>query len=587
MLSKRTIFVLFIVFLTVPLQAQIPETDHLRFRPQLNTDFYKQINTYNWLGTFTIRNSKPARFNYFVRDRFQSNLLIPAEGNKKWKDEHTLDGLLYWNHWQQKMGLYFYSWYQSDKQVSLSNQFGNHRLGLFWQKRFFNQLELAPYLGYQNAKNRSHVDWGWDTGARLHLDRYHFNNYTADLRASTNLDFYPQRQNKEYDVNSYFTSRFSDFSMDSLFVRWNDLSKEYYVADSIEQVTINERELQNKLFYDLNPTNRLLIQTKLQSREISYFNGRSIFLFENYFRYLHLGRKFNFLFTFRTSDETQDNAGTFTDSRTRQSAFNFDLNYRFNNRHKWTFNFAYVKSQYDTPDSVVNNDDRDEQRFVFNFRFQWQISPLLKLDLLAYAYLFHQMYIYKERSASNNWNRIYKINPRLFYRYGALSNRLSTEVLANYTVYDFDALFQEPRSFVFRKYILSDSLMIRYYTFQYLGAFGRLELEDKGTFFEQEFAQQVLQSYQSEFFTVFLRNKHFLIFQLDVGYTYYRRREWRHVPAKSLNRTLVNSGPYLELSYSILPRINFFASVSYLQVEDSRLPNTHYFSGKLRLNYYL
>lgn len=136
MLSKRTIFVLFIVFLTVPLQAQIPETDHLRFRPQLNTDFYKQINTYNWLGTFTIRNSKPARFNYFVRDRFQSNLLIPAEGNKKWKDEHTLDGLLYWNHWQQKMGLYFYSWYQSDKQVSLSNQFGNHRLGLFWQKRF-------------------------------------------------------------------------------------------------------------------------------------------------------------------------------------------------------------------------------------------------------------------------------------------------------------------------------------------------------------------------------------------------------------------------------------------------------------------
>lgn len=78
-------------------------------------------------------------------------------------------------------------------------------------------------------------------------------------------------------------------------MRWNDLSKEYYVADSIEQVTINERELQNKLFYDLNPTNRLLIQTKLQSREISYFNGRSIFLFENYFRYLHLGRKFNFL----------------------------------------------------------------------------------------------------------------------------------------------------------------------------------------------------------------------------------------------------------------------------------------------------
>ncbi len=566
--------------------AQIADLERIKLPTQLTTDFYKQINTYNWLGTFTYQSPTKAKWNVLVRDRFQSNLLIPAEGRKKWKDEHTLDALFYWQHSPLKAGLYVYSWYQSDKQVSLNNQFANHRLGVFFTNTYAQKLKFTPYLGYQNAKNRSRIDWGWDTGARLHLDRFHFNNYTTTLNASTNLDFYPQRQNKEYDVNAYFTSRFSQFSKDSLFVRWSDLSKEYYVADSIEQVTINERELQNKLFYDLSPTNRLLIQTRLQSREISYFNGRSIFLFENIFRYLHLGRRLNFLFTFRTSDETQDNAGIITDSRTRQSAFNVDLNYFFSSRHKLSFNFAYVKSQYDTPDSVVNNDDRDEQRFVFNVRYAWQISPLFTLEVLTYAYFFHQMYIYKERSASNSWNRIYKLNPRLLYRYGALTNRLSTEVLANYTVYDFDALFQEPRSFVFRKYTLSDSLTLKYYTFQYLGCFVRLELEDKGTFFQNEFAQQVLQSYQSEFFTFFLRNTHFLLFQLDVGYTYYRRREWRHIPQKSLNRTLTNKGPYIEMSYTILPRINFLASLSYLWVTDSRLPNTHYVSGKLRLNYY-
>ncbi|APF19618.1 hypothetical protein Cabys_2870 [Caldithrix abyssi DSM 13497] len=568
------------------MRSQVPEVQQLKLPGQLTTDFYKQINTYNWIGTFSAQSQDTSNLNWLVRDRFQSNLLIPAEGKKKWKDEHTLDGLIYWKRKRFNAGLYFYSWYQSDKQVSLNNQFGNHRLGLFFENTFLQNIKLTPYLGYQNAKNRSHVDWGWDTGGRLHLDRYHFNAYTADLKASANLDFYPERQNREYDVNAYFTSRFSKFSMDSLFVRWNDLSKEYYVADSIEQVTISQRELQNKLYYDLSPTNRLLVQTRLQSREISYFNGRSIFLFENYFRYLHLGRRLNFLLTFRTSDETQDNAGTVTDSRTRQSAFNADLNYYINPKHRLMFNFAYVKSQYDTPDSVVNNDDRDEQRFVFNIRYSWQISPVLTLDLLTYAYLFHQIYIYKERSASNSWNRIYKLNPRLLYQYGAVSNRLSTEVLANYTVYDFDQLFSEPRSFVFRKYIISDSLMIRYYTFQYLGAYARLELEDKGTFFSQEFAQQVLQSYQTEFFTLFLRNTHFLLFKLEVGFTYYRRRQWRHVPIKTLNRTLINKGPYVELSYTLMPRINFLASLSYQQVDDSRLPNTRYLSGKLRLNYY-
>ncbi len=553
---------------------------------RLQTNFYKQINTYNWIGNFIYRSKLNNTFNLFVRDQFQSNLLIPAEGRKKWKDEHTLDGLLYWGKNNLNTGLYFYSWYQSDKQVSLNNQFGNHKMGLFMENTFFKKLTIAPYLGYQNAKNRSYIDWGWDTGARIHLDRYHFNAYTFDLTANSNLDFYPHRQNKEYAFNSYFTSRFSDFSRDSLFVRWSDLSKQYYVSDSIEQVTINEREVQNKLFYNLSTTNRLLVQTKLQSRQISYFNGRSILLFENYLRYLHMGSRLNFLFTFRTSDETQDNAGTFTDSRTRQSAFNIDVNYRLTAKQKLLFNFAYVKSQYDTPDSVVNNDDRDEQRFVINLRYQWQLSPLLKVDLLTYAYLFHQIYIYNERSGSNNWNRIYKLNPRIFYRYGNFSNRLSTEVLANYTIYDFDALFSEPRSFVFRKYILSDSLMMHLFAFQSLGTFARIELEDKGTFFKQEFAQQVLQSYQSEFFTLFWRNAHFLLFQVDVGYTYYRRREWRHNPSKSLYRRLINEGPYVEIDYTILPRIHFFASVSYIMVHDSRLPDSRYFSGKLHLNYY-
>ncbi len=567
-------------------KAQIPNLGRLTIPHRFVTDFYKQTNTWNWVGMFSYQNAPSNHLNWYVRDRFQSNLLIPAEGRKKWKDEHFFDGFVYWNFNPFKTGLYFNSWYQSNKQVSLNSQFANHRMGLFLQKTVFKYVRLSPYFGYQYAKNRSHIDWGWDTGMSLKLNRYRFSNYSTDLNFSTNYDVYPTRENKEYDALSHFSTRFSNISYDSLFVRWNDLYKQYYVADSIEQVTIHDRKVTNKLFYDFTPLNRLLFQTKLQSRNISYFNGRKILLFENYLRYLHTGRKWNFLFTFRTSDETQDNAGTYTDSRTRQSAFNANANYRPNRRHQFLLSAAYVKLQYDTPDSVVNNDDRDEQRFVLTFHYRWKISPVLTLDFLTYAYLFHQIYIYKERSMNNNWNRIYKLNPRVLYRWGPLSNRLNAQVLANYTVYDFDNLTSDPRSFVFRKFTISDSMAIRYLTYQYLGGFYRLELEDKGSFFAKEFSQQVLQSYQSRFFTVFLRNTHFLFFKLDIGYTYYRRKEWRHVPVKTLNRALTNQGPYLELSYTILPKIIFTASTSFLNLADSRQPAVRYITGKLKLTYY-
>lgn len=567
-------------------QSQIPDLGTLNIPHRFVTDFYKQTTTWNWVGIFSYQNIPSGRFHWYLKDRYQSNLLIPAEGRKKWKDEHFLDGMMYWDFNPLKTGLYLNSWYQSNKQVSLNSQFANHRMGIFLQETVLKYVRLSPYLGYQYAKNRRHIDWGWDTGMRLKLNNYRFSNYTSDLQFSTDYDVYPTRQNKEYDVVSHLSARFSKFSSDSLYSHWNDLTKQYYVADSIEQVTIRDRGLTNKLFYNLNSMNHLLFQTKLQLRHISYFNGRKILLFENYLRYLHTGRKWNFLFTFQTSDETQDNAGTFTDSRTRQSAFNANATYRPNGKHQFFLSAAYVKLQYDTPDSIVNNDDRDEQRFVLTFRYRWKISPVLTLDFLTYAYLFHQIYIYKERSLNNNWNRIYKLHPRVHYHWGPISNRLNAEVLANYTVYDFDYLTSDPRSFVFRKFTLSDSLVLHYLTHQYIGGFYRIELEDKGSFFAKEFAQQVLQSYRSRFFTIFLRNTHFLFFNLDIGYTYYRRKEWRYVPLKTLNRTLTNQGPYFELSYSILPRILFSANASFLNLDDSRKPKSHYTTGKLKLTYY-
>ena len=197
------------------------------------------------------------------------------------------------------------------------------------------------------------------------------------------------------------------------------------------------------------------------------------------------------------------------------------------------------------------------------------------------------MYIFKEQSANNNWNRVYKLSPRLVYQNGPIYNRLKSEVLANYTVYDFEGILGQQRSFVFRKYTISDSLTVRIYSANYLGAFARLELEDKGSFFPGEFAQQVLQSYKSQFYNFFVYNDRLMNFRVTLGYNLYRRQEWRHIPIKRATRDITNKGPYVSVLYHSSKQLIFSASAALSYLNDSAGRTTTYSTGYLRLRYLL
>ena len=554
-----------------------------RKNPALNSEFSKQTNTWNWSGFFRWSDNRRSAWHWQVNGHYRSNLLVPALGPDQWKDETNFTGYFYYGPSVWLVGIYSKSWLQSDKQISADNRFANHALGMFgrWQ---WKTLNLTPYVGYQNARNRNKVDWGWDVGLKSHLRRFEIGDYRTDLLAQSDYDFYDQRRNYENRLDLNVGARFNPYSGDSLRFVFSQNSKQYYAGDSIEQVQIYQRLWQNKLYYNLSARDMIILRTALESREISYFNGRNVFSFRNILQYYHVGRRVSFGAVLRTSDETQDNAGTLTDSRNRQTAMNFQIDYNYNARNRFNLNLAYVKMQYDTPDSVYNNDDRDEQRFVFTFNYFHRFSPLLTMNWQAYAYLFHRIYIFKEQSQNNNWNRVYKLNPRLNYRYGCVFNRLSTQVLANYTVYDFDALYSQPRSFIFRKYTLADSLTLHLFSFNYLGVQGRLELEDKGSFYKQAVAQQILQSYQSEFVNVFLSDKHFLYFNVTAGYTMHRRREWRYLPVKKASRNMKNYGPYLNIVYHTQQKLFFSAYVAYSLFNDSAAGHGRYYSAYLRLH---
>jgi len=552
--------------------------------PVLNSEFSKQTNSWNWSGNFEWINTRDSSWHWQLSELYRTNLLIPSIGPDKWKDESNFTGYFYYGPSSWYSGIYSKNWVQNDEQFSANNQFASHALGMFTKINHKN-YSAAPYAGYQYSKNRTKTDWGWDAGLAADVKNFKLGDYSTSIEAQSNYDFYDERQNYENSFGLSVAARFNQYSGDSLQFFFSQNSKQYYVGDAIEEVQIYQRRWRNSLFYNISRKDFFVMHTELESRDISYFNGRNVFTMRNIMQYSHFDKDLSYSAVLQTSDETQDNFQTITDSRSKQTSMNFELNYNIAAGRRLDFNFAYAKLEYDTPDSSF--DDRDEQRFVFTAGYSHRFSPLLLMEWNAYTYLFHQMYIFQEQSSNNSWNRVFKLNPRLKYNYGPVANTLSTQVLANYTVFDFDHLFPQPRSFIFRKYTLSDSLDLHIFKENYFGFHGRLELEDKGSFYKRENSQQVLQSYTSEFLNIFLVNKRIFYLNVSSGYTYYRRREWRWLPKKDLTRNISNSGPFLKILYNNPQRLYFSAYIAYLYLKDSAAVDSKYFTGHIRMNYSL
>jgi len=113
--------------------------------------------------------------------------------------------------------------------------------------------------------------------------------------------------------------------------------------------------------------------------------------------------------------------------------------------------------RYDTP-SMDNDDDRDELWYIFSLSTGHRINGNLSLHFKADMSLTHVVYILSTRSADNNWNRIIRFAPRIEYSpLKGFTSANTFEVLANYTVYDFDYAGSPTRSFVFRQFAFIDS----------------------------------------------------------------------------------------------------------------------------------
>ena len=91
----------------------------------------------------------------------------------------------------------------------------------------------------------------------------------------------------------------------------------------------------------------------------------------------------------------------------------------------------------------------------------------------------HLVFLKAERSAMNNWNRIFQFNPGIYYNTKSFMMMPQFEILANYTVYDFENISPDVKSFSYRQVGYKDSIFI------YLGKMFSLQTNINISYFER------------------------------------------------------------------------------------------------------
>lgn len=206
--------------------------------------------------------------------------------------------------------------------------------------------------------------------------------------------------------------------------------------------------------------------------------------------------------------------------------------------------------RYDTPDTL-NTDDRDELLLTFGIEETHTASRYLRVTLSADAVLNHLVYLHRLQSANNNWNRVIRFSPKVEYTPAAWLKTVNTaEVLANYTVYDFEDQVALVQSFSLRQASWSDSTTLQASETLGLAFVGTLRIYERGILRWKEFKERpqnyfVEQTYWPQL-TVRLGDR----LLMAVGYRYFGQDRYKYVSGERVfERRLQTGGPTAMLQW--------------------------------------
>jgi hypothetical protein len=490
----------------VPLSPQ--ESDSLDISGMgpgvLSLGFERNVNTFLWdLGGSYRHDAGP--WHIHADERFQRTLI--RTDRSAVKDEQSLRLAADYD-LSDRLGITtsFSSFIFSDNRaLALNDLSANKALaGIRW--RPLPELQVTPMAGVTFDNQQGIEDRGFMYSASAQLNDLTIGRTAARAEWLSVAEYIDPRFQQEHRGAADFLARFAEGGLNLTQLQFRSLRREFYlpydstletsrgVAYPIESRDERLVTISNTMQYQMIDPLRLIASIDLTQRDIARARpmrspDEAVPFFDADISEFRLNGSLQMAYDdlrgttgvlrmeFNERDEVHEirnfegaNPVSFSRQQSlerqknnaiQQAQLGLQLSHALSARDTLWLSAATVKMQYDTP-SEENHDDRDELFVLAGLRWAHRFSPHFRISLAGDINLRHTVFIFAERSANNTWNRVIRLAPATVLRLGSsFVSRNAAEVVANYTVYDFESAGQSQRSFSLRQLTITDSTLLR------------------------------------------------------------------------------------------------------------------------------
>ncbi|MBE2189254.1 MAG: hypothetical protein KGZ71_05050 [Desulfobulbaceae bacterium] len=217
-------------------------------------------------------------------------------------------------------------------------------------------------------------------------------------------------------------------------------------------------------------------------------------------------------------------------------------------------NILLMLTRFDTP-SETNYSDRDEFLTIISTQYSRKVNKLFSMGINAELQMNHLVYLKSQRSASNYWMRIIKLSPFFSYNSKLISLKPTFNILANYTVYDFESISPGVSSYSFRQIGYNDSITVRLTEKTSLLLNYDLIYRETGVLYWSSFQESPVSGNMKFFGKFFVKYRENEVYDVACGFRYYN--------LSNRNIAIRRSNPNDYVSVSLGPEINIKVNFSH------------------------
>jgi hypothetical protein len=552
-----------------------------------STKFERNINTYLW-NIQTQYSYEDSSVFFTLADHINSSFI--RNQFRSFRDEQnfsfTMSKKIFDNISAASEGQ---SFVLSDNQTLGASNAGIHSgvIGISFQP--VDQITLTPLIGMRYDKQGQQEDEGMNYRLHAAVDSLEFSGYRTSFDGHFNQADAGRRTFKNNGASGHIVAEFAKGSTDSVQIRWLLNRNDFYIpADSsvikgfgvpfnIRARTEELWGISNLLGYEMGNGFDAQLQLQIETRTV-----------DNAFRYKNLSEAASILFN-TTVQELRLTGGFELNYRSSASAaaVGFQLGERdekhllehisgidnvvqdSRGRQESKLDNTAVRStaysnlvstvtasdvvsfsgslsvlQYDTPDTL-NTDDRDELLVNLMLREQHTFNSAFTAFLTVEATLAHIVYLKRDKSSNNNWNRIFRLSPETRYQ-PSTSFRMynAFEVLANYTVFDFELFVPSVKSYSYRQVAFLDSTSYDVTNRLGLDIFAHVRIFERGELRWQEFSEKPLQRIEEFTFSPQARYTFKNSWMFAAGFRSFAQKRFRYVNnGRQFESTFLSAGP--------------------------------------------